>query len=107
MRYRPATIDQARELEVACVERLRKIVNGHEKIRPFLCEYPFPKEGAKISIRFCDANNQSYPAEKSIQVVYNVRGRVFYENCDEKAEDWETILEEPYEEALLKVQGIL
>src|SRR5580700_8086975 len=40
--YQSATVEQARELEVNLTERFAQIINAHEKIRPFLREYPFP-----------------------------------------------------------------
>ena len=43
-----ATVEQARELEVKLTERFVQIINAHEKIRPFLKEYPFPSSRRKL-----------------------------------------------------------
>jgi hypothetical protein len=51
--YQRATVEQARELEVKATEKLVKIINAHEKIRPFLREFPSPASRTGVSISFC------------------------------------------------------
>ena len=50
--YKNVTIDEARELEVMLIEEFLEVTNAHEKIRPFLREYPFPAARANISLSF-------------------------------------------------------
>ena len=54
--YQRATIEQARKLEVEVTEKLLKRVNEHEKIRPFLREYPF--KAGRIGIRLLLKNHK-------------------------------------------------
>jgi len=80
--YRPATIEQARELEVALTEKLLKLVNSHEKIRPFLNVYPFTSEYLHLSVNFKDRHGKRY--KEGIDSV--LRGRddkIFYKKEEE------------------------
>jgi hypothetical protein len=58
--YRKGTIDEARTLEVKMIDALLKRINDHEKIRPFLAEYPFKEKDIDISIAFRKADNSRY-----------------------------------------------
>ncbi len=55
--YQKGTIEQAREWEIKATERLVEMVNAHEKIRPFLREYPFHPDRAIVSITFLGPDN--------------------------------------------------
>ena len=59
--HRRATIEEARFLEISAMEKLLKKINEHEKIRPYLREFPFPPERVSIMISFQkdDASHQS------------------------------------------------
>lgn len=49
---RRATVDEARALMLAVLDRCAQAINSHEKIQPFLIERPFPKERVHISLYF-------------------------------------------------------
>ncbi len=97
-----ATVEQARELEIKLTERFAQIINAHEKIRPFLREYPFPSSRARVSISF-RASKKKKEAFKDDEVfhVFQAKKQIYYQ-----ARNYENpyllndIKDEPYEEAL-------
>jgi len=96
-----ASVDRAREIEVEITERFLRIINSHEKIRPFLREYPFPASRAKVELSFYDSRKQKRQHGDCVCLVYQVRGNIFYESspAQEKYELVE-IAREKYEDAL-------
>ncbi len=91
------TISEARWLLLTLKQRLVEKVNLHEKIRPFLAEYPFPPSGADISISFqANADRNA----KNVEFVHEGRNKVFY--CQQKREVWQydDLLVESYQDAL-------
>ena len=48
------TIEEGRELFVKLKEKFVEVINNHEKLRPFLREYPFTPARAEILLSFCD-----------------------------------------------------
>jgi len=103
--YQRATVEQARELEVKITERLIRMINAHEKIKPFLRESPFPFYRTRVGISFYKKNNSPY-VDGSVAYVSLVNSRIYY-----SAEDpsnpyvYKEIKDEPYEEARRIVQG--
>ena len=95
--YQKATIEQARKLEVEVTEKLLKRVNEHEKIRPFLREYPFKANRIVIMIAFENSNNVRY-SDGSVALIFPARNKLFYYKSD-KDEELLDLHEEPYEEA--------
>ena len=78
------SIDSARVLLVKLREELVEVVNNHEKIRPYLREYPFTPERAKISIDFKDKNGVSN-SDVSVSLVLVGKGeQVVYTSKNEK-----------------------
>ena len=55
---RRATIEEARRLEVYVSSQLVEVINSHDKLRPFLREYPFSSERARVVITFDDEYNR-------------------------------------------------
>ena len=104
--YQQATIDQARELLIKVHERFLKIINSHEKIRPFLREYPFTQDRARVAIAFYNKKNNYYYRDGSVAFVYHIRGNIFYDKEDPKTEMLEDLHKEPFKEALKKVNTI-
>ncbi len=102
--YRKASINEARELEIIATERLLKIINNNEKIRPFLREYPFKANRAEVSISFNKPNNTSY-TDGSVARVTQINNKIYYRGEDGRSELFYSLGEEPYEEALKIVQN--
>lgn len=96
--YLSLNLEEARELEVRATQRLLEKINQHEKIRPFLREYPFPPYRAEVSIQFKDQNDD-YPAG-SIAYVSQIKNTIYF--CIENPTKKNTIKEissEPFEKA--------
>lgn len=105
--HHPSTIEEARALIVLATEKLRQCINAHNKIRPYLREYPFPHGRIELSIGFHYPLN--YPrAEGSVSRVFHVgslattssRNHLIYRAYDPFQERFVDLYEEPYQEAL-------
>ncbi len=97
-----ATVDQARELVVKLTERFVQIINAHEKIRPFLREYPFPSSRARVMISFSVSKKKINPSsDNEVELVFHAKKRIYYQahNYDNPFLG-KDIKDEPYEEAL-------
>jgi len=103
---RSATIEQARELEVMATERFAQIINAHEKIRPFLREYPFPSSRADVSISFRPSKKAfSLSCKNDVKYVLQAKNRIYYQaENPENPYVYKDIKNEPYEEARKIVQ---
>lgn len=74
---RRATIDEARQLYVRATEKFRTAVNQHQAIRPYLAEYPFPPQRARLVIRF-DLGLQDYSGNSVADVSIGHDGIIYY-----------------------------
>jgi hypothetical protein len=128
MRIKKTTIEEAREMIVALKTKLVDRVNAHEKIRPFLHEYPFTLRGADITIIFHKPKSASYYLDGSVALVCSAKlgKNIAYQGAElqkktifgmidtvrntvapdrvEEDEVFIPLLEEPYEEAVRIVQ---
>lgn len=97
--YQPSTIAEARRLEVTLTEKFLEKINAHEKIRPFLKEYPFKTDRAEVEISFRKSDSIPY-TDGSITYVFQVDNKICY--CIRNEQDAKITLlqEEPYDEAL-------
>jgi hypothetical protein len=102
---RSATIEEARELEIKITEKFVECINAHEKIRPFLREYPFPSSRAAVMISFNTPKKFSL-SNNQVELVFQTKNKIFYQATNrENPYLYDTLKEEPYEEALKIVQG--
>jgi len=97
-----SSIEKARALEVAVTEQLVNMVNAHEKIRPFLREYPFTSERAQIMISFKNKKSKIH-GDKPLTLIFQARGKIHYFTDHPETDQYIKILKEPYEEAKQKV----
>ena len=99
--YQRATVEEARELLVMVTERFVQIVNAHQKIPPYLREYPATPAIADIAISFCKNNHHPY-MDESVAYAFVVKNKVFYKQQDPDSQKYKLIAlyQEPYEEAL-------
>jgi cytochrome c556 len=103
--YQSATIEQARELEVKATERFKQIINAHEKIRPFLREYPFPANRAHVTLSFREKGKR-FSTHSEVEFICHARNKLHYLGHDpEHPHVGKLIKEEPYEGALKIVQS--
>jgi len=109
------TLEEARIIEVNAVEKLIDLVNGYEKIRPYLAEYPFNSSRIKISISFNDKSGLHH-TDGNITYVSLIKNKIFFDRAEKTTsktlygktyDDFNliTLLEESYEEALEKVKS--
>ena len=102
---RNATVEEARQLEVEITKKFIDVINSHEKIRPFLREYPFPASRTDVMINFYKVKKNK-SVDDNVELVFHVRDKLFYKTEDPDNEYlYRTIKEEPYEEALKIVHG--
>jgi hypothetical protein len=81
--YRRATLEEARALTVLAIQKLLKKINAHEKIRPFLREYPFTESRVGIEISF--QNDQArYYLDGSVAFAFNSRNRIVYNKAEKR-----------------------
>jgi len=121
------SLEEARELEIAAIQKLLNHINNHQKIRPFLREYPFKYDRVRISISFTDENNQRY-TDGSIVYMYQAKNKIFYCTAkeyidkgyqithprtnevytvpDREATKLMDYYDEPYEKAVKKVKSL-
>lgn len=109
---RRASVDEARAIIVLATERLLKEINNHEKIRPYLHEYPFPPGRAKLSISFYDSLNLLHTNESVMRVFHvgssattSSRNHLVYYARDAFLDHSECIFKEPYDDALKIVKA--
>lgn len=91
---RQVQLDEARKLEVLLTERLKNLINTNEKIQPYLRHFPFPAEGADVSISFNHENRDD------ISYIFHANGTIFYFTEDENRNKNEENFKEKYETAL-------
>jgi hypothetical protein len=103
--YRSATVEEARELEVILTEKFVQIINAHEKLRPFLREYPFPPGRARIALSFRKSKKKNHFTDDDITFVCHAKNRLYYlaKNPDNPYVR-KDIKDEPYDEARKIVQ---
>lgn len=75
--YKKSTVNDARKMEVDAVQRLLHRINTHEKIRPYLKEYPFNTERVNVSISF-RTETDDRPLDGSVALVFLAKNRIFY-----------------------------
>lgn len=127
--YQQSTIDDARRMEVNGIESLLQRINAHEKIRPYLREFPFKIDRVNLSISF-RTETDDRPLDGSVAFIFLARNKIFYRSAEiqiadpfpfiymnEKNEVVKELigggpkekliplLEEPYEEALKIVRN--
>ena len=78
------TIKEARQLGITGVKRLLKIINNHEKIKPYLYRYPFTANDVDVTISFRDHRGRRRLKDGSISSVSYLSGKVFYRIAEMK-----------------------
>ncbi len=81
--YQKSDCEEARRLGVAAVQKLLQHVNQHEKIRPYLHQYPFTEKNLWINIFFYDDKNQ-YHLDDTVAVISLLSGKIIYDKAEVK-----------------------
>ncbi len=101
--HRRVSVDEARKMIVELKEKLADIVNKHEKLIPYLREYPFSPLRAHVSIFFELPKSGITNQEKSVtSVMVGKGGQVYY-----RIENLKDPILEPYAEAVKIVKSKL
>lgn len=79
--YAKFTVTDARKVEVAVVQELLRRINNHEKIRPYLREYPFGSDRVHISISF-RTETDDRPLDGSVALVSMVNNKIYYDAAE-------------------------
>jgi len=103
--YEKKSIEEARILEVDCIEHFCEMINAHKKIRPHLEEFPFTNKRVGIMLCFCKKDLTEFSSEESISFVLSCRDKLIYKVAFNDHRPDQKILEEPYSEAYEKVKG--
>jgi hypothetical protein len=95
---RHVSIEEARKLEIEATEALVKLVNAHEKIRPYLRTFPFTIEGTEVPIAFVNERGESH-TDGSVTFIFQMYNRLFYRHQRKEVSYLEPLYEESYREA--------
>lgn len=79
--YQKLTVDDARKMEVTAIQELLKRINSHEKIRPYLREYPFDSSRVNILISF-RTETDDRPIDGSVALIFLARNKIFYRSAE-------------------------
>jgi len=97
--FEAVSLEKARELEVKATELFAQIINGHEKIRPYLREYPFPSTHADVAIAFEDKTGRHFQ-ESEVDFIFPAKGKILYQKWSNEENTFISVKMEPYAEAL-------
>ena len=84
--YRKSPIEEARKVEVSAIKELLHRINTHEKIRPFLREYPFNADRIDVSIAF-QTTSYDYPLDGTVAFVYLAKNKIFYKAAEMRTKE--------------------
>lgn len=84
--YKKSTVNDARKMEVNAIQELLKRINSHEKIRPYLREYPFCTTRVGITISF-RTKTDGHPLDGSVALVSLVKNKIFYDSAEIQIEE--------------------
>ncbi len=96
--YKQLTIEESRELVVRATERFVELFNAHKVIRPYLRDYPWDHNRARVTISSHQENGKDYV--QGISFVLQVKEQIFYYGPQKSRDEMGiTIKEESYAEA--------
>ena len=75
--YKVIDIDEARRLLVYCAEEYLTAINGDEKVRPYLHNYPFTAKNIEIEIVFRNPDGSKVARDK-INIAAADEGKMIY-----------------------------
>ena len=94
------TVEGARVLYVEMMEEYLKQINCNEEVRPYLHNYPFNIDNIKLTISFLDAQGHTL-GDGHVALVFISRNHTIdYAAYNTDTEEFYSLHEEPYEEAL-------
>lgn len=104
--YNKLSMDEARILIVNLSEIYLALINSHEKLRPYLREYPFTANRVQILISINNKKGVHDRDDQSVALVMSGGTKtILYCTCAWNG-DYEDLYEEPYEDALATVKAL-
>ncbi len=100
--YSEVGFDTARKLLVYCVKEYLAAINGSEKVRPYLHNYPFTVQNIEIVIYFYTQEHGKLPAGK-ITIASADEGNIKYQTDNPNGNTLDTLRIETYDDAVKKV----
>ena len=91
------SVEEARELEITATERFVEIINSHEGIRPYLRNYPWDHNRARIMIAFHNKYGEDYP--EGIRLVLQAKEKICYFGPEKSPNEVGATQRESYSEA--------
>lgn len=98
------SLEESRALIIDCVRELLRRVNADERIRPYLCQYPFDENNIDITILFFAPDGRYCVAEGKIDAVSLYNGNLVYLKYNPYTRKNTLILKETYKEGLRLVE---
>jgi len=100
--FTPIGIAQGRELLLEAVNEFASTVNADERIRPYLCNFPFGSRNIQIRIFLQNPDGSEF-SQGMVCVVSAIDGILDYTIRDPETGRLRTIYTETFEDALRKV----
>ena len=94
------SVNEARETYITLNEKLTEMINTHEKMRPYLREYPFTRTRVEICIDFCDKHNIRNTDGSIATVLIGRDDIILYLSKKPNIFGYIHLFEEPYSDAL-------
>ena len=106
--FHEVDLKKARELVVFAIKQYLEDINSHEKVRPYLHNYPFTAKNIEIHIWVYNPDRTKLPPDK-IYYISAINGVLNYYIRGPEEYSRQAICEQTYEEALenLSSQSIL
>ncbi|MCH9617599.1 MAG: hypothetical protein SP4CHLAM5_10530 [Chlamydiia bacterium] len=101
--YKRASHEEARELLVRLKERFVQEINRHEKLRPYLREYPFTPIRTQIFLTFYDKTGNTYKDGSITSILVDRDKQICFYSANPDNPKKENKLKEPYDEAVKMV----
>ena len=101
--HKPIDIEEGRKLLIGATNELLAEINANEDVRPYLDKYPFETKNVRIEIVLRNPDG-STPVLGSLVLIKAQTDILSYDTSDPQTHRLTTILQETFEEALLKIQ---
>lgn len=93
------SVEQSRDLIVKLTERFTQVINKHEKLRPYLREYPFKPNRINITIIYCDQFSRRNTDGSICRASVGATNKIYY-RTEKPNKNSEIYLIEPYDDAV-------
>ncbi len=93
------TVEEGRKLMVLLTEKLTMLMNKHEKLRPYLREYPCTTKRADVYLNFCNENGKMNDDGSICSVVVGKGNTIAYGTYTTGDRAIKNDIKEPFEQA--------